>query len=110
MTPSVEPKARSQAWLIAAIVGFTVIVFVLDSFFPLGFVIPALYLIPITLTIRIRHPMAPFIVAACATSLTLAGIWTNWSSSVVSFQFGLFNLSLVILAGWMAADYFRHST
>jgi len=77
MSPSVQPTARSQGWLIAAIVGITIAVFVLDSFFPLGFVIPALYLIPLTLTTRVRRPMAPFIMAACTTGLTLAGIWAN---------------------------------
>jgi signal transduction histidine kinase len=92
-----------------AISGMTIAVFVLDSFFPLGFVIPALYLIPITLTTRIRYPMAPFIVAACATSLTLAGIWTNWASPVVPFHLGLFNRSLVILAGWTAATIIWHT-
>ena len=50
----------------------TIAIFVLDSFFPLGFVVPALYLFPIILTIRVR-PLAPFVVAACATGLTLAG-------------------------------------
>src|SRR5690349_9505438 len=110
MTPSVEPKARSQAWLIAAIVGFTVIVFVLDSFFPLGFVIPALYLIPITLTSRVRHPMAPFIMAGSATGLALAGIWTTWTAPMVPLALGLFNRSLVILAGWTAATIIWHTT
>ena len=109
MTPSVEPKVRSQEWLRAAVVGLTIIVFVLDSFFPLGFVIPALYLIPITLTSRLRQPMAPFMMAATATSLTLAGIWTTWTTPVVPFELGLFNRSLVILAGWTAATIIWHT-
>jgi signal transduction histidine kinase len=110
MSPSVEPTARLQAWLIAAIAGLTIAVFVLDSFFPLGFVIPALYLIPITLTTRVRQPMAPFITAACATGLALAGIWTNWAMPLVPLQLGLFNRSLVILAGWTAATIIWHTT
>ena len=87
----------------------TIAVFILDTFFPLGFVIPALYLVPITLTTRVRHPMAPFAVAACTTSLTLAGIWTNWASPVVPIQLGLFNRSLVIIAGWTAATIIWHT-
>lgn len=110
MSPSVEPTARSQAWLIAAIAGLILAVFILDSFFPLGFVIPALYLIPITLTSRVRRPMAPFITAACATGLTLAGIWTNWAVPLVPLHLGLFNRSLVILAGWTAATIIWHTT
>ncbi len=110
MSPSVEPTARSQAWIITAIAGLILSVFILDSFFPLGFVIPALYLIPITLTTRVRHPMAPFITAACATGLALAGIWTNWAMPVVPLHLGLFNHSLVILAGWTAATIIWHTT
>jgi len=109
MTPSVEPKTRSQEWLIAAIVGLTILIFVFDSFFPLGFVIPALYLIPITLTSRVRQPMTPFMMAAAATGLTLAGIWTTWTAPVVPFELGLFNRSLVILAGWTAATIIWHT-
>jgi signal transduction histidine kinase len=110
MRPSGESTTRSQGWLIAAIAGITIAVFVLDSFFPLGFVIPALYVIPIILTTRVRRPMAPFLIAACATGLTLAGIWTNWTSPVVPLQLGLFNRSLVILAGWIAATIIWHTT
>jgi signal transduction histidine kinase len=110
MRPSGESTTRSQGWLIAAIAGITIAVFVLDSFFPLGFVIPALYIIPIILTTRVRRPMAPFLIAACATGLTLAGIWTNWTSPVVPLQLGLFNRSLVILAGWIAATIIWHTT
>ena len=110
MSPHVEPTARSQGWLIAAIAGMTIAIFVLDGFFPLGFVVPALYLIPITLTSRVRHPTAPFIAAVCTTGLTLAGIWTNWMSPVVPFHLGLFNRSLVILAGWTAATIIWHTT
>ena len=110
MSPSGERTTRSQGWVIAAIAGITLAIFVLDSFFPLGFVIPALYVIPIILTTRVRRPMAPFVVAACTTGLTLAGIWTNWTSPVVSLQLGLFNRSLVILAGWIAATIIWHTT
>ncbi len=110
MSPSGESTTRSQEWLIAAIAGITIAVFVLDSFFPLGFVIPALYVIPIILTTRVRRPMAPFLIAACTTGLTLAGIWTNWTSPVVPLQLGLFNRSLVILAGWIAATIIWHTT
>src|SRR4030095_8903851 len=110
MSPSGERTTRSQGWVIAAIAGITIAIFVLDSLFPLGFVIPALYVIPITLTTRVRRPMAPFVVAACATGLTLAGIWTNWTSPVVPLQLGVFNRSLVILAGWIAATIIWHTT
>jgi len=96
--------------MIAAIAGITIAVFILDSFFPLGFVIPALYVIPIILTTRVRRAMAPFVVSACATGLTLAGVWTNWTSPVVPLQLGLFNRSLVILAGWIAATIIWHTT
>jgi signal transduction histidine kinase len=109
MSLSGERTTGSQRWFIAAIAAMTTVIFILDSFFPLGFVIPALYLIPITLTTRIRQPMAPFVMAACATSLTLAGIWTNWASPVVPIQLGLFNRSLVILAGWTAATIIWHT-
>ena len=109
MNPRVESTARAQGWLIAAIAGMTIAIFVLDGFFPLGFVVPALYLIPITLTSRVRHPMAPFISASCATGLTLAGIWTNWMSPVVPFHLGLFNRSLVIIADWTAATIIWHT-
>ena len=44
MSPSSERTARSQEWLIVAIVGATIAIFVFDSFFPLGFVVPVLYL------------------------------------------------------------------
>lgn len=110
MSPSSERIARSQKWLIAAIGGMTIGVFVLDSLFPLGFVVPALYLVPLTLTTRVRRAMAPFVVAACVTGLTLAGIWTNWTSPVVSLQLGLFNRLLVILACWIAATIIWHTT
>ena len=110
MSPSSTAIQRPQGWSIVAIIGMTVAVFVLDSFFPLGFVIPALYLIPITLTTRIRHPSAPFIAAGTATSLTLAGIWTNWALPVVPIQLGLFNRSIVIVAGWTAATIIWHTT
>jgi signal transduction histidine kinase len=101
---------RSHRWLIAAIAGMTIAVFVLDSFFPLGFVVPALYLIPITLTTRVRYPLAPFLVAASSTGLTFAGIWTNWTSPVVSLQLGLFNRLLVVLACWMTATIIWYTT
>jgi signal transduction histidine kinase len=107
MSPSREGTARSQQWLIAAIVGVTIVIFVLDSLFPLGFVVPVLYLIPIILTTRVRRPMAPFVMAACATVLTVVGIWTP---SAVSLQPGLFNRSLVILACWIAATITWHTT
>src|SRR5687767_15243197 len=86
MNSSGVKKTRSQRWFIAAIAGMTIGIFVLDSFFPLGFVVPALYLIPITLTTRVRYPLAPFVVAVSSTGLTFAGIWTNWTSPVVSLQ------------------------
>jgi signal transduction histidine kinase len=92
-----------------AIAGITVAVFVLDSFFPLGFVIPALYLIAITLTSRVRNAMAPFVTAGAATGLTLAGIWTTWTAPAVPLQLGLFNRSLVIVAGWTAAIIIWHT-
>ena len=107
MSPSSEETARSQEWLVAVIVGATIAIFVFDSFFPLGFVVPVLYLIPIVLTTRVRRPMAPFLIAACATVLTVAGIWTP---PVVSLQQGLFNRSLVILACWIAATIIWHTT
>ena len=110
MSPSIERIAWSQGWLIAAIAGMTIAVFVLDNFFPLGFVVPALYLIPIILTTRVRHALAPFLMAASATALTLIGIWTSWSSAVVSLQPGLFNRSLVIVASWIAATIIWHTT
>lgn len=110
MSPSSERIAGSQKWLIAAIGGMTIGVFVADSFFPLGFVVPALYLVPLTLTTRVRRAMAPFVVAACVTGLTLAGIWTNWTSPVVSLELGLFNRLLVILACWIAATIIWHTT
>jgi signal transduction histidine kinase len=88
----------------------TAAIFVFDNFFPLGFVVPALYLLPIILTTRVRNPMAPFFMATAASSLTLAGIWTSWSSSVVTLQPGVFNRSLVILACWMAATIIWHTT
>lgn len=107
---SLEPTARSQAWLITAIAGLSIAVFILDSFIPLGFVITALYLIPITLTTRVRHPMAPFITAGCATGLALAGVWTNWAMPLVPLRLALFNHSLVIVAGWTAATIIWHTT
>ena len=109
MSPSVEPTAPSQGWLITAIAGITVAIFVLDSFFPLGFVVPALYLIPITLTSRVRQPMAPFIMAGAATALALAGIWTTWTAPAVPLQLGLFNRSIVIVAAWTAATIIWHT-
>ena len=92
-----------------AIAGITVAIFVLDSFFPLGFVIPALYLIPITLTSRVRQAMAPFIMAGAATALALAGIWTTWTAPAVPLQLGLFNRSIVIVAAWTAATIIWHT-
>ena len=109
MSPSVEPMTRSQGWLIMAIAGITIAVFVLDSFFPLGFVIPALYLIPITLTSRVRQAMAPFVTAGAATGLALGGIWTTWTAPAVPLQLGLFNRSLVIVAAWTAATIIWHT-
>ncbi len=110
MNSSGARATRPQRWLIVAISGMTIAVFVLDSFFPLGFVVPALYLIPITLTTRVRHPLAPFFVAASSTGLTFAGVWTNWTSPVVSLQLGLYNRSLVVLACWIAATIIWHTT
>ena len=109
MSPSVEPTAQSQAWLITAITGITIGIFVLDSFFPLGFVVPALYLIPITLTSRVRQAMAPFIMAGAATALALAGVWTTWTAPAVPLHLGLFNRSLVIVAAWTAATIIWHT-
>jgi signal transduction histidine kinase len=110
MSPSSEPIARSQTWLIAAIAGMTIGVFLLDSLFPLGFVVPALYLVPLTFTTRVRRAMAPFIVAGCVTALTVGGIWINWTLPVVSLELGLFNRLLVILACWIAATIIWHTT
>ena len=91
----------------ATIAGLAVAVFVLDSFFPLGFNVPALYVIPIILTIRVHRPLAPLAMAAGATGLTLLGIWT---SPITSLQPGLFNRSLAILASWVAATLIWHTT
>ncbi|HET9313803.1 MAG TPA: hypothetical protein VFO04_07350, partial [Nitrospira sp.] len=44
MNSSGVKKTWSQRWFIAATAGMTIGIFVLDSFFPLGFVVPALYL------------------------------------------------------------------
>ena len=90
-----------------SLVSITIGIFVLDSFFPLGFVIPVLYLLPVILTIRVRRPTAPFIMAGWVTGLTVAGIWIP---SVTSLQPGLFNRSLVILACWIAATIIWHTT
>jgi signal transduction histidine kinase len=109
MSPPEQRTDTSQT-LNAAIAGMTIAVFALDTFFPLGFVIPALYLIPIILTTRVRRPLAPFVMAGCATGLTLAGIWTNWTWPAVALQPGLFNRSLVILACWIAATLIWHTT
>jgi hypothetical protein len=103
-----------QRLMVAGIGGATLAVFVLDNVFPLGFVIPALYLLPIILTTRVHLPLAPFVMAACATVLTLIGIWTSWSplwtSPADSLQPGLFNRLLVILASWIAAMLIWHTT
>jgi signal transduction histidine kinase len=101
------PEQPSQHLVQAVIAGLSVAIFVLDSFFPLGFAIPALYLLPIVLTVRIRRPMAPFITAACATGLTMVGIWT---SPISALQPGLFNRSLIILVSWVAAILIWHTT
>ena len=100
-------EQQSQRMVQAIIAGLAITIFFLDSFFPLGFAVPALYLIPIILTIRLRRPSAPFIMAACATGLTLLGIWPL---PVGSLQPGLFNRSLVILASWVAAILIWHTT
>jgi signal transduction histidine kinase len=84
----------------------TVGIFILDWFFPLGFAVPALYLIPIILTIRVSHARAPFITAAWATALTIIGIWT---SPIPSLQPGLFNRTLIIVASWLAATLIWHT-
>jgi signal transduction histidine kinase len=110
MNSSGVKKTRSQRWFIAAIAGLTIGIFVLDSFFPLGFVVPALYLIPITLTTRVRYPLAPFVVAVSSTGLTFAGIWTSWTSPVVSLQLGLFNRLLIVLACWTTATIIWYTT
>jgi signal transduction histidine kinase len=109
MNSSGVREPRSQRWLVAAIAGVTIAVFFLDSLFPLGFVIPTLYLLPIILTTRIRRPMAPFVMAAWATGLTLIGIWTSWTASLDSLQPGLFNRWLVIIACWIAATLIWHT-
>src|SRR5690349_17819699 len=109
MSPSVESTAQCQGGLITAIAGITIAIFVIDSFFPLGFVVPALYLIPITLTSRIRQAMAPFIMAGAATALALAGIWTTWTAAAGPLQLGLFNRSIVIVAAWTAATIIWHT-
>lgn len=100
-------EQQSQRMVQAIIGGLAVTIFILASFFPLGFAVPALYLIPIILTIRLRRPSAPFVMAACATGLTVIGIWT---SPISSLQPGLFNRSLVILASWVAATLIWHTT
>jgi signal transduction histidine kinase len=97
----------SQRMVQATIAGLAVAVFVLDSFFPLGFNVPVLYMIPIILTIRVHRPLAPFAMAAGATVLTLLGIWT---SPITSLQPGLFNRSLAVLASWVAATLIWHTT
>jgi hypothetical protein len=100
-------EQSSQHMVQAVIAGLVVAIFVLDIFFPLGFAVPALYLLPIILTVRLLHPMAPFITAGWATGLTIIGIWT---SPIPALQPGLFNRSLVILASWVAATLIWHTT
>lgn len=100
-------EQQSQHVVQGIIAGLAVAIFILDIFFPLGFAVPALYLLPIILTIRLLHSMAPFIMAACATALTIIGIWT---SPIPALQPGLFNRSLVILASWIAAALIWHTT
>ncbi|HKC94399.1 MAG TPA: sensor histidine kinase [Nitrospira sp.] len=97
----------SQHMVQGVIAGLTAAIFILDIFFPLGFAVPVLYLLPIIFTVRLVRPMAPFVIAACATGLTILGIWT---SSIPSLQPGLFNRSLVILASWLAATLIWHTT
>src|SRR5262245_16245588 len=97
----------SQRMVQGVIAGLTAAIFILDIFFPLGFAVPVLYLLPIILTVRLVHPMAPFVIAACATGLTILGIWT---SSIPSLQPGLFNRSLIILSSWVAATLIWHTT
>src|SRR5215510_3984412 len=100
MSRSSTTEQPLQRLVRAVIAGLTVGVFVFDIFFPLGFAVPALYLLPIILTVRLLRPMAPFITAGWVTGLTIIGIWT---SPIPSLQPGLFNRSLVILASWIAA-------
>ena len=97
----------SQHMVQAVIAGLAVAIFVLDIFFPLGFAVPTLYLLPIILTVRLLHPMAPFITAGWTTGLTIIGIWT---SPIPSLQPGLFNRSLIIIASWVAATLIWHTT
>jgi signal transduction histidine kinase len=96
----------SQQMVQAVIIWLTVGIFILDCFFPLGFAVPALYLIPIILTIRVSRARAPFMTAACMTALTIIGIWT---SPIPSLQPGLFNRSLIIVASWLAATLIWHT-
>jgi signal transduction histidine kinase len=110
MSESIARGLPSQRRVVAAIGGVSLGIFLLDSFFPLGFVIPALYLLPVILTIRVSRAMAPFVMALCATGLTLVGIWTGWTASADLVIPGLFNRSLVITACWIAAALIWHMT
>lgn len=83
-----------------AIVASTIAVFLFDTFLPFGFNVPLLYLLPIFLTIRLPYPSAPFFIAGSISVLTVIGSFT---SPIDALEPGLFNRSLVILTGWIAA-------
>ena len=92
--------------IVVAIVLLIGAIFILDSFLPLGFTVPVLYLIPLLLAIRLPYPTASFFVAGCATVLSILEILTFPGGM---YEAGLFNRTLVIIASWTAAATIWHT-
>ncbi len=53
---------------------FTAAIFITDLYFPLGYTVPILYILPLFLTVYLTHRGLPFFVAAAATVLSIVAI------------------------------------
>jgi signal transduction histidine kinase/DNA-binding response OmpR family regulator len=93
---------ESPAWVVPAISGLVVAVFVTDLFTPRGYAPWVLYLVPMTLCLAARRPTVPLVTASVITPLLIVGLLLSPTSPAAAIAplnrvFGL--LAMWILGG-----------
>jgi uncharacterized membrane protein YccC len=101
LTPMPDALSNARQWLIAAMVGLTAAIFLLDLVTPVGVTLGMLYVAPIYLATWLPHRRMIFVVAGACTVLTVLSYFFSPPGGVPWIV--LTNHGLAIIAIWMTA-------
>jgi CheY-like chemotaxis protein len=92
-----------RSWPIPLIVLSSLIVFIADYLFPVGYTVYVFYFIPILIAVLDHRAKTPYLVAALATLLVIAGWMLSANNDLIQVQVAQTNRSMKVLSLWFIA-------